>query len=511
MNWKLSATWYAATAVAATAILLTAFSYELSGITADETVLAWMGKQVATGRVPYRDFFLFLPPVTAYGIGFFYRVVEPSVGALRLLTVAWLVGSTLVLFALLFRSNGERWLSCALALLLPGLFVPYWAVASHHWFALGFGVTALLFASGERPRVWHWIAAGVCTGMAGMTVQTSGVLYGLIVLALALAARRADGARWWWPALLVTIGVLVVPATLMLVLWRADALPAAIWNVVIWPLRYYKQPGGANAVGPSTIEWPSPPRDSLTGMTEWVAAGFASSIPLMLLVLLAWSFLRRRASGGNDDAGRTRFVVSAAGGAAIFLVYVLGRPDWLHLVVLLPAGIVMFVREIAWRGEDTRPRVIRGWAVAAFCGVLIFWGVRWPRTRPSVDGVLRMDAALQHGIDNLVDLLPGTREGNRPILYLNKAGSALYFYWAPVPPPVDWIERPSARYNSPREFELIARFADQYEVPWIVMLPGDAQDFMRNGSAIGALLEERYRPAMETEWGTVYERVRVNP
>jgi hypothetical protein len=197
----------------------------------------------------------------------------------------------------------------------------------------------------------------------------------------------------------------------------------------------------------------------------------------------------------------------------MWIVYAAGRVDWQHLAYVLPVALYLLVREVDWRRERVRPALLRAWAVAGTAaGVLLFWGVRWKDTPPSISAVMAVDAdLLKSGVPILADLLPRARQEGLPILYLAEGGSALYFYWAPSPPPVDWLQPPSSRYNSPREYAAVARFAEEHEVPYVVTTAAYAEEFVRIGSPIGALLTKHYRQAMETPWGIAFERVRTAP
>jgi hypothetical protein len=112
----------------------------------------------------------------------------------------------------------------------------------------------------------------------------------------------------------------------------------------------------------------------------------------------------------------------------------------------------------------------------------------------------------KYSVPALVEVLPGVREGNLPVLYLARDGSTLYFYWAPVPPPMDWVLPPSARYNSPWEYEVLAAFARERRVRYIVLRREEAAAFREEPSPVATLLAEEYRFLSDTPYGVVFER-----
>ena len=91
--------------VLAAAILLSLFSWKTYPVQADETTVAWLAQQTAAGRVPYRDFFCFYPPVTIYGLGALLKTAGPPLAAFRLLCAVLLLLSTLLAYHLLLRRS----------------------------------------------------------------------------------------------------------------------------------------------------------------------------------------------------------------------------------------------------------------------------------------------------------------------------------------------------------------------------------------------------------------------
>jgi len=58
---------------------------------------------------------------------------------------------------------------------------------------------------------------------------------------------------------------------------------------------------------------------------------------------------------------------------------------------------------------------------------------------------------------------------------------------------------------------MVARFAREHRVPYIIVPAREYADFVNNPSALSDLLRERYRPLQDTPWGKVLERVPDGP
>jgi hypothetical protein len=501
--------WAAFVLIASGAFLVSVFGYGFFPPTADEMTVAWMGKQTAIGRVPYRDFFAFLPPVIIYGLGGFFRVFGSSLAALRLLSVAWLAAATLLLFLMLRkRGMGDAWSALA-ALLVPGVLLTCWAVPSHHWFALGFGLFGLWIVSDDSPSKVMWASAGASVALAGLCVQSDGVLYAALLVLRAISGTHAtDGGARMHALRWAGIGLAIPVALTVALLGSLGTLKVGIWDFVWWPLRYYKQAGGQNDVSPERTAAAIPGEVTLSVVTELAAVAIALSIPLLSLLSLPLGMLTRKRGAAGEHSGRSRWLFSAGGALLLWIIFLLGRMDLAHLVFFAPIALYLILQEVNWHGEKFRPRGLRVWLVAAVgVGIVFPWAVRWHSQPPSVTAVLAVDDRFRAAsVPSLVDLLPNAREAQLPVLFLSKAGAALYFYHAPVPPPFDWITEPSARYTTDTQYAVIRDFADEMKVPYIVTPTAFASEFLSTSSPLREMLTTRYRPMLETPWGIAFER-----
>lgn len=494
-------TWGAVVCALGLATLTTAFAADFASVQADETMLAWAGKQVVLGRTPYREFFAFLPPLLMWGVGGFYSLAGATLGSLRLLSIGWLAGATVLLYVVVVRQGlSPRWAAAA-ALLLPALLVPFWPVSSHHWFALGFGLAALVLVSAERPGWGAWFGAGMLAALAGLCVQTSGVVFGVLLAGRLLVAADARSARH-----LVSLGAgIVLPLAFAVMLLRAQgALGDAFQLVVLWPLNFYKQPEGFNDL-----------RDySATETVSRITPGSAVVDPLMgvtmlLIALLAALLLRgfRAPAGVAGRAQWRRWAGALAGAVMTVGVCLTGRPDWTHLILAVPPLLYLSLSVVHWSQDAVARRSLQ--AVIGLALVLLVgrWTLHWTHEPPSLAAVVAVDQAFRNSsVPSVLGELPDGPHAAGPIVYLSHGGSGLYFYHAPEPPPVDWLLPASHHANSPMEFERMAHFMAARRVPYVLIPESYAQAFLADSSALRDILRTRYEPASRTSWGLLLRR-----
>ena len=493
-------------AVAALAILISIFSAGYFPVQADETDVAWVAKQVAMGRAPYGDFFSFIPPLTLYGLGAFFKAVGPSLAALRLLTVAWLTGLTLLCHLLLLRWKVPAGWAFGAALSLPALFLPFWPVPSHHWFAMGFGLLSLAALSGPRRSPRNWFYAGGLVGLSGLCLQTEGLFFAaMLVLLLLTDEGGPKGRSAFWASAGLALPLLLFGFLLLL----SGTAGWAFYDLVLWPARYYKQTGGFNDVKPLQF-LPALWRDAVprpfrwTGLAPLALLSLCMALPALALLLPGFSPVW---TGGRRE-GRGEWLVGAGGILLAFLLYVNGRGDWTHLVMISPLLLLFTARSLDWTSERWRPGAMKAWIAAALVLAAVRWPAYWIQRPPILSQVAAVDARLvRESVPAVLGRLPGVLEKKLPVLYLSSQGSALYLYWAPVPPPVDWLMPPSSRYNAPWEYAMAARFAQEHRVPYILISANQHAAFLTDPSPVRDLLKDHYRPYLDTPWGKVLERI----
>lgn len=493
-------------AVASLAVLITLFSWFYFPVQADETDVAWVAKQVSVGRIPYADFFSFIPPGALYLLGSYFRLTGPSLGALRLLTILLLVIMTLILYLLFTRKGLHYGWAVPAALSVPCIYLPFWPVPSHHWFAMTFGLAALLALDRKGNKAIDWLVGGILVGMSGMCLQTEGLFF--FLFCLPLLCFDSNG-RKGQKALAYCAGTAFPALLFSLILLISGAFGWAVYDIIKWPARFYKQVGGFNDINPIIFIG----NQMLALIPKSLTPGSLAPLFLFIVALmvpLSAVFLPAFSPDWFSPEGRkasARWITSSWGLFLVFAIYLRGRADWTHLCLWTPVLLLMTVRIIDWDSEKIRPALFKAWLV----GVLIISSIRWPmvwvKEPPVIHKVMEVDAIyVRHGLPAILNEIPGAKERGEPIIYLGKAGSALYFYWAPIPPPLDWIMPPSSRYNSRWEYGMLSDFARKNRVPWIVIPVKYHKAFTEEPSAVSSLLKSDYTLFKQTGLSVIYKR-----
>jgi hypothetical protein len=500
--------WSLLLAVASAAVLLSALGVHFFPVKSDELSVAWMGKQAAAGRTPYLDYFCFYPPLLVQGLARVFKAFGASLAVFRLLTLLWLLGVTLLLERLFLRARMPRAWAAGTAFLFPALLLPFWPVPSHHWFALGFGLASLwaaLVAAERRSRIL-WLAAGLLASCCGLCLQTEGALFcALTLLAFILLAPRPTDRR---AALLAVAGLTLPLLIFILALALQGALPRALYCLVTWPANYYKQPGGFNdlSFGASVLSelqnrWP--------GSWSWAQiVGFSTFLCALGLGLLPVVSMASSPSWTAPQTGPPlkRWAFSSAGLLCTWAVFLRGRAEWVHFTLFIPVMLVLALLEMDWTAERVRPGVTKGIVLAALAAAGLRWSGIWLERPPLLGDILRVDALVKAGsVPSVLGMLPARGASPPPVVFLPH-GADLYFYWAPDPPPVDWVEPPSFKYNAPGDFEALASFLERRRIRFVLIQGDFAAMFLDQPSPIQRVLSERYRPVQRTPLGLILER-----
>lgn len=497
--------------VAGLAIGISLFSYNFFPFQWDEMTLAWAGKQVALGRAPYGDFFTFLPPLMLYGLGSFFKIFGASLAGLRFLSILWVALEGVFLYGLLLRLKMPAGWAAAAALQVPALFVAYWPVPSHHYFAMGLALLALYAGFGcmEKPSRLGWFVTGILAAATGLTLQTEGVIVCLLIagMVLLLSPAGLKDRKLLWGLLGLLVPFLVVGLPLLI----EDSLGWAFYDLVVWPSRYYHQRGGFNDVNAFDFLgrlYASflPHNLSALAILHFAELTTALALPLLCLLLVTLSPVWVQ----GFQAVPKRWVWAMLGLLLLVLVYLGGRSDWTHLAILAPLFIALAAFDIDWKLEKFRPGLFKVWIVLALVVAAVRWPVSWVRNPPLLSHVATADYQYQrHFVDPLLARLPGVKHEQLPVLHLPN-GASLYFYYAPDPPPLDWVMPPSSRCDAPWEYTKFAAFANSHNVPYIVINRSYARDFFRQSSAISRLLKDQYTPYRETPLGMIFKRKQPN-
>jgi hypothetical protein len=302
----------------------------------DEGLALQAARRVSEGQVPYRDFLWPYGPGQPYLLGAGFELFGTSLLGWRLLRVAVVSITALVVYVLARRAAGPRlaliaWLVAACALAQPANPSPFPV-------ALLLSLLALTAVTGKRVTERGALLAGVLAGLAALFRLDFG-LYGLAgcFAALLVSGSLARGAR----LAAMTAGAFLVTIALAYAPFAIATGPGDLYEDLIgrslrekgyWTLPFpLSYDGGLSA-------WP--PRDLAESAKD--VLGFY--LPLLMVAGLAAAvataalLLRRERRVPPVWAG---LLVIAAGS----LAYLLSRTDEFHatplmvvLAVLLPAG-----------------------------------------------------------------------------------------------------------------------------------------------------------------------------
>ncbi|MDB5096313.1 MAG: hypothetical protein JWM80_734 [Cyanobacteria bacterium RYN_339] len=414
----------------------------------DELAILVNGMRVASGQVPYRDYFYADGPLTHLLPALAYLIAHPSVVAAR-----WMQQLALVLAAWqtqrIARWLGVNpWLACLPALLVLSCFYPRVYGVNHHWMVLPFVLMTLLagLRAGESPRLRSWALAGACAGLAFLCLQTDATIVMVALLAHALLGSWLGGERGLVPvkrAGAVLAGWMLPVGLAMAGLAAFGALGAAFYDLIIWPGQHVQSGGVTNDVRYLTdLTWEIPPLDDAhLGRPMWYLRLWVYLTTMLVpisvaLVSLLWGLglIGERLAGRLAGPETRRFGLVAITAIGFGIIAVQGRADVHHLGIDgTPAFLVLtalVARAIAttrgaWRPVTYLP--VLGLALMIAGGIatsapMWLFEPRYLRTLGGPDLRAREDAVLAY-------LHAHARPGDRMVAL--PAGPYYYYYGLP--------------------------------------------------------------------------------
>ena len=205
----------------------------------DQYTFLLIGERVLHGQVPYRDFFTFVPPGTAFTIAAWFKTFGDSMEGVRVLTA--LTGAATVTLAFdLSRevaSGPLLWIGPLGAL---SAFVVGNQGISHVLFAIPLAMTASAVAlrADRSGSTRAWFAAGLLAASAGLFTQTVGAWMGLAIFIASLTTQAPLRRRALLGATVVLSGGMVLVPMLLLLL-TAGAWDSFRYDVLTWTLDRY--------------------------------------------------------------------------------------------------------------------------------------------------------------------------------------------------------------------------------------------------------------------------------
>jgi hypothetical protein len=349
---------------------------------ADEGITLVSADRILRGQVPYRDFFIFITPGSAYLTALWFRVFGASYLVPRsiLLVYAGVFGSSTYWLARI--SCSRRGALFASALLIAGC-LPSRFFALHNWDSTLFALLTVccaiwLLEHASRPI---WSLLGCAAAFTCLTEQSkgAGLLLGLMIAACALwlpERRRANG--WIGNAAWCAAGF-AIPVAITFAYFASQHATKEMLEAWIWPLQHYS---GANRIAYGALPMTGEELGELYSSGPWAMRAFiiAISSPMFLISLLALLVTAATAYGIaiRWSGGRSRALDARVVGGCVFLGMFLstlktGRADLNHVIYLTPLFVYLVpsIFETNRGGNRLFQRatpIVAGLLLAAFAG-----------------------------------------------------------------------------------------------------------------------------------------------
>lgn len=459
-------------------------------LVADEGTFLYEAKRVLAGQVMYRDFFDLITPAAVYAMALVFRVFGTSIDVARLTFAGVHAFVAVACYGLARRLGAGRTLATAAGLAQVAIAFPAFPIASPHWIstacvvALAVVASALARDGGTRRAA----GLGLLTGLLVLVQQQKGVIVGggvlLAILLRALLARTPARAMVRQVFLFAAaVALTVVPPLAALAL--SAGLAPLYTALVAMPLQHYP----AFHTGHT---WGSYPQH----LPEYtVLPALVNHLPAIVAPALvggAWLW-RRQGSAGTGAAVLT--VALLTGAAAASIAY---NPDYVHLALIAPTGIVLLAWALASALRAVGVRRLEGLLGIA---LVLFLG------RIALDNVARrrilypVSRVTEFGRVDLPDvgwasLLEDIRAHVRPHtpLFCYESCAGLYLLTGTVNPTPYQLAIPG--YSPPSHMEAVVRVLATRRPPFVVAVrPWGIQ----GPDPIAAFLEAHYEKVRLTD------------
>jgi hypothetical protein len=279
----------------------------------DALLFAMNGARMVAGHLPYRDYFLFLPPGTDLLYSSLFRFFGRFLWIPNLV-MACLAAVTCLLTTLCARRVVRDSIAALSGLIFAG-FVLYGSLdATHHWFST-VAIMAAVLVLMNGVGSFQVATAGALCGVAASFTQSKGasVVAGFVVYLIWQARQETSPIRSYWHKCLLLCGMAAI-AFLVINGHYIEAAGGKQWLdcVIIFPIRYYPSIPINN--------WRAPWLDfqqQQVGFLRWVCAGFMYATVPLVYVIFAWSMPKRWKTGRSEPWDQ--LILIAIAGFAMFL------------------------------------------------------------------------------------------------------------------------------------------------------------------------------------------------
>jgi hypothetical protein len=479
----------------------------------DEFIVVYDAHRMVTGQVPYRDFFNFITP----GIFLFLAAVEslagqPSITLGRYAGLVVLLITAVSAWVLLRRSGWSACRAAILSAIYPVALYPFWAVPSHQWLANACLVGTLAVLSGYPALgTAGWALAGVLVGLAGLSLQTQGVValtFAGVLLAMA-PARKARAAAAFF-------GGLAAVCTLFLAFMAKVGGLQGLWNdTVLWTARNYSRAGNENASAPlQDLAWrlgdlwdlwvrgPTAAR-ALTALVGWLLYALLLAAGAGVLVIAAVALvqtLRHRRVSDPWEAGALAATFLSAG------MFFRGSVNWLHFIFMVGPLLLLWLARVG-RGGAGEGRW--GRRIAATAVVLILAGSGYAHRgllfyAPAGWELRDADRPIRESPANRFLRSPGVLNPGDTLAAFPEGGE-VYLYSAPAAVGYTLFHPLSKGYNDIQDHEAVAEQLRKNRPRYILVPLEMERDYLDPASPVAGVIAQNYHRLSTPEFAAVYE------
>jgi hypothetical protein len=350
---------------------------------ADEGITLVSAERILRGQVPYRDFFIFITPGSAYLTALWFKLFGTSYLVPRsiLLLYAGVFGATT--YWLARRSCSRRAALFAAGMVVFGC-MPCRFFVLHNWDSTLFALLAICCALSllDRPSRTVWFLLGGATAFTFLMEQSkgAGLALGLTIAGLYLVLSGRGWASFRIGSLLWCTAGFAIPLMATFAYFGSQHATKEMLEAWFWPLQHYS---GVNHVAYGAVPMSSAELRDMYFSGPWgerlLSIGFSAPmflVSLLALLVLAATFYEIATHWSGTWArslDRRRVDRQIVGGCiylGIFLSTVAtGRADVSHVVYLTPLFMYLLpsIVEIDYRGS----RLFRG-ASPIVAGLLLF-------------------------------------------------------------------------------------------------------------------------------------------
>ncbi len=421
------------------------------------------------GRLPYRDFFEFVPAGTDLVFYPLFKVFGPRVWIPDLLLL--LMG---VAFAWLALAISRRVVGPSLVL-LPGLLFVFIAYAgrldpTHHWFS-GLALAGALAVLIEKRTLRRILLAGALCGLAATFTLNRGFLGAIGVgVFLVWDARRRKS-----PGVALLKQQLSLFATFLATyfavngyfIWKAGF--GRFWSdTVVFGMKYFPADAGTNTFRVFLGEFPPvPPWNNLPSLMLWLFIHGLVPLIYLLFFIRYW----RRSQHRSEQPWDRLMLLAIVG---LFLFLSVAPAPAVHRICAgaLPAFVILgWFLDTPHRLDRALTRLLWVGTISAAILLVAVRQSHWRAVLETPNGRL----AMLH--PEIYEQSHWVRQHTRPGEYFFEASTAHSYFWLDLrnPTPVPFVN--NTEYSRPEQVAAVVQSLETHRVRYVLWSPEDLDEY----------------------------------